>query len=257
LQPQQTSAFLQPQFTAVPTQYTSFNPYQQQAQQEALQAEYQRQQNEWLLQQQQQQQQQLLAQQQQQQQQEEWFRQQQLLQFQQQQQQQQPLVPAVTGFGSNNPFAPAPTPISPVSSPQLNAPQPSVQFNLGGTYSNGTTPSFSSASPQPPQQSLSAPASAPSSSSRGPSRADQDHANLASLFAARTDDGVDSFGNVGALRYGQAQGKPLAAQPTGANNPFYQPQQQQQQQNAYGQQSAFGQQNPYGQQNNDQPFFSV
>lgn len=37
LQPQQTNAFLQQQFTAVPAQYTSFNPYQQQVQQEALQ----------------------------------------------------------------------------------------------------------------------------------------------------------------------------------------------------------------------------
>ncbi|GJE94092.1 ENTH-domain-containing protein [Phanerochaete sordida] len=245
LQPQNTSAFIQPQFTAVPTQFTSFNPYAQQAQQEALQAEYQRQQQEWMLQQQQQQQ--LLAQQQQQQQQEEWFRQQQLLQFQQQQQQQQPLVPAVTGFASNNPFAPAtsPSPMSPAS-PPLSAPQPSVQFNLGGTYSNGTQPSYSSSvSPQPPhpQQSLSAPPSAaPRPGSQGPTRADEQHSQLASLFAQRTDDGVDSFGNVGQLRYG-GQAQKLVGQPTGANhNPFYQQQQQQQQQ--YGQSA-------------EQPFFSI
>ncbi|EKM51338.1 uncharacterized protein PHACADRAFT_263382 [Phanerochaete carnosa HHB-10118-sp] len=251
LQAQNTSAFMQPQFTAVPTQYTSFNPYQQQAQQEALQAEYQRQQQEWMLQQQQQQQQQhLLAQQQQQQQhqqQEEWYRQQQLLQFQQQQQQQQPLVPGITGFGTNNPFAPAtsPPPMS-SASPPLSAPQPSVQFNLGGTYSNGTPPSFSSSvSPQPPQpqQSLSAPPSA-APGSRGPSRTDQEHSQLANLFAQRTDDGVDSFGNVGPLRFGGQAGQ-VTGQPTGANhNPFYQQQQQQQQQQ-------------YGAQNSDQPFFSV
>ena len=33
----QASQFMQPQFTAVPQQFTSFNPYQQQAQQEAMQ----------------------------------------------------------------------------------------------------------------------------------------------------------------------------------------------------------------------------
>lgn len=84
---------MQPQFTA-------FNPYQQQAQaeQEAQQAEFLRQQQLFLLQQQQAQQQQ---------QQEEWMRQQQLMQLQQQQQQQaqqslfaqQPVQLQPTGFG--------------------------------------------------------------------------------------------------------------------------------------------------------------
>ena len=80
---------MQPQFTA-------FNPYQQQAQaeQEAMQAEYLRQQQMFALQQQQAQQQQ--------QQQEEWLRQQQLIQQQQQQQNlfaQQPIALQPTGFG--------------------------------------------------------------------------------------------------------------------------------------------------------------
>jgi epsin len=86
---------MQPQFTA-------FNPYQQQAQaeQEAQQAEFLRQQQMFMLQQQQAQQQQ---------QQEDWLRQQQLLQMQQQQQQQQhqqqnlfaqqPIQLQPTGFG--------------------------------------------------------------------------------------------------------------------------------------------------------------
>ena len=193
------------------------------------------------MQQQQQQQQQQLQQQQQ----EEWFRQQQLLQFQQQQQQQQPLVPAVTGFGSNNPFAA--TSASPISSPPLSAPQPSVQFNLGGTYQNGapssSLSSFTTSPPPQPQQSLSAPASA-APSTRGPSRTDQEHSQLASLFAQRGDDGVDSFGNTGALRYGQQAS--LALQPTGApsHNPFAQLHQQQQPQQQYGQ-------------GGDQPFFSI
>jgi epsin len=119
---------LQPQFTVQP-QVTSFNPYQQQAQQEAmqvstltfsgmtnrldrhLQAEWARQQQEWMVQQQQQQQQQLQLQAQQ----EEWMRhqlaqqqtaQQQALLAQQQQeflaaqaQQQTRIAPQPTAFG--------------------------------------------------------------------------------------------------------------------------------------------------------------
>lgn len=109
-------------------QFTSFNPYLQQAQQQAQQEEFLRQQAEWNAMQQQQaqqeewQRQQMLAQQQAQQQaqQEEWNRQQQAqqqLMFQQQQQAQQqqflmsqqqmqsPLMAQPTGYGSNNPFA--------------------------------------------------------------------------------------------------------------------------------------------------------
>jgi len=77
---------------------------------------------------------------------------------------------------------------------------------------------------------------------RGATRTDQEHSHLANLFANR-DDGQDTFGNLGALRYGQTQAGQLAAQKTGlgANNPFHAVQQQQQQQG----------------QNREQPFFSI
>lgn len=250
LQPQFTQ--LQPQFTQLQPQFTSFNPYAQQAQQEALQAEYLRQQAEWASQQQQAQAQaqaqaqqaqlqQALAQQQAQaQQQEEWARQQQLFQLQQQQQlqiSQQPLAPQPTGFGSNNPFAPA------VSTPNLSAfsqsPSPGsapVSFNLPGTFANGTAPSLSIS---PPPSTQSAPPSAgPGGPKRTATRADQDHAHLANLFANREDDGIDTFGNFGQLRYGQ-QASRFVGNTTGTpNNPFSQQQQHQQA-------------------NNEQPFFSI
>lgn len=197
---------LQPQYTAfqpqqqqfVQPQFTSFNPYQQQAEQEALQAEYMRQQQAFLQQQQQQQQQ------------EEWMRQQQMLQLQQQQQQQQslfapaqPLAPQPTGFGSNNPFAPQaarqPSPYnSSPTSPSSTSGGPS--FNLPGTYdhqsSNMSLSVPSTSSPAPAQQQ------GPGQGGRMPAvktRQDE-NSHLASLFANR-DDGQDTFGNVGALRY--------------------------------------------------------
>ncbi|KAG2368439.1 hypothetical protein BDR07DRAFT_1469057 [Suillus spraguei] len=236
MQPQYT---VQPQYTMQP-QFTSFNPYQQQAQQEAMQAEYLRQQQEWLRQQQEAQAQaQQLAQQAAQ---EEWFRQQQLQA--QQQQQQQALFAQPTGFGSNNPFAPAtsPTPV-PSGTPVNGTSGPS--FNLQGTYSKSSAPSYNSS---PVSSQVSSPSPGVSTSTGagagrgGPSRADQEHAHLANLFANR-DDGQDTFGNIGALRYGHTQAGLLAAQKTGfgtKNNPF-QLQQQQQQQG----------------QNAEQPFFSV
>ncbi|KAI0660166.1 hypothetical protein C8Q70DRAFT_1053387 [Cubamyces menziesii] len=231
---QNQNQFLQPQFTQIQPQFTSFNPYQQQAQQEAMQAEYLRQQQEWQMQQQ--------LQMQQQQQQEEWMRQQQLMQLQQQQQQQQqqflmpqqqPLMPQATGFGSNNPFAPAMS-LSTSSLPSSTGPQTAspVSFNLQGTYSQ-----------QQPQSSQSPPPmshSAPPRQNTMPNvktRADEEHSKLASLFANR-EDGIDTFGNFGALRYGQQAGKFVGQQPTG-HNPFAQQQQQQQQQSS------------------DQPFFSI
>jgi len=250
------SGGLQPQFTMQP-QYTSFNPYQQQMQQEAMQAEYMRQQQEWMQQQQQQQlqaqqqaqqqqqQQQLQAQQQaqlQQQQQEEWMRQQQFMALQQQQQQQQ-LLAQPTGFGSNNPFAPSSSPnlsLSTSSLPHFNqsltsspAPQSSgPAFNLQGTYANGGP-----SSPPPPSQS----APPRQGTINIKTRADDQHAHLAGLFANR-EDGVDTFGNFGQLRYGQ-QANRLIGQPTGqpqsSHNPFSHQQQQQQQQNG------------------EQPFFSI
>lgn len=202
---------LQPQFTQVQPQFTSFNPYQQQAQQEAMQAEYLRQQQEWMRQQQEiqaaaQAQAQLQAQQ------EEWMRQQQLAQMQQQQQQQQqlqlqpqPIMSQPTGFGSNNPFAPAPAmPPMPSFSPQPSNPSPAPQssapvFNLQGTYANSSAPSFSSTSSNP-SPAPRPPATTTPSIGRGQTRADQEHAELASLFENR-EGGQDTFGNVGQLRY--------------------------------------------------------
>ncbi|KAI0781578.1 hypothetical protein BC629DRAFT_1630200 [Irpex lacteus] len=250
---------VQPQFTQVNIvpQFTSFNPYQAQLQQEAMQAEYLRQQQEWQQQQQLQQQQELFAQQQAQQQQEEWMRQQQLLQLQQQQQQQfqqQQLAPQPTGFGSNNPFAAfgsaptnptsqylSPSPQPPLPPPQSTSP---VSFNLQGTYSNSTANLPSQQQQQsfsPPPQAQSAPPT--QQGGKGPTRADQEHAHLANLFANR-DDGIDSFGNFGQLRYGQ-QAARFVNTPTGSvnsHNPFALQQQQQQQQQQGGA---------------DQPFFSI
>ncbi|OSC97001.1 ENTH-domain-containing protein [Trametes coccinea BRFM310] len=233
---QNQSQFLQPQFTQIQPQFTSFNPYQQQAQQEAMQAEYLRQQQEWQMQQQMQAQQ-LQQQQLQQQQQEEWMRQQQMLQLQQQQQQQflmpqQPIMPQATGFGSNNPFAPAMS-LSTSSLPSQTGPQTAspVSFNLQGTYSQQPQSSQS-----PPPMSQSAPPGRQNTVPAVKTRADDEHAKLASLFANR-EDGVDTFGNFGALRYGQAAGKFVGQQQTG-HNPFAQQQQQQQQ-------------------SSEQPFFSI
>jgi epsin len=51
-------------------------------------------------------------------------------------------------------------------------------------------------------ESQSAPTPPPQSTpKRSQTRADQEHAHLASLFAARDGDGIDTFGNIGALRY--------------------------------------------------------
>ncbi|KIM44017.1 hypothetical protein M413DRAFT_68137 [Hebeloma cylindrosporum] len=238
LQPQYT---VQPQFTSMQPQFTSFNPYQQQAQaeQEAAQAEFLRQQQMFQLQQQQAQQQQ---------QQEEWMRQQQLLQMQQQQQQQQqqqnlfapqqqPLFAQPTGFGNNNPFAPAsPSSLSPPPNPaQRNSPA----FNLQGTYDSHSTSHLSSlsSSPQPPSQ----PSSRNQSQRPIAVKTRDDNEALASLFENR-EGGQDTFGNVGALRYGYTDaGKTLVASQTGSShNPFAVQQQQQQQQ-----------------QHNERPFFDI
>ncbi|PFH47050.1 hypothetical protein AMATHDRAFT_68507 [Amanita thiersii Skay4041] len=222
LQPQFTA--VQPQFTAIQPQFTSFNPYQQQAEQQAAQVEYLRQQQAWI----QQQQQESLAQQQQQQQQEEWIRQQQLLQQQQQQQQQnlfmqtQQLSLQPTGFRSNNPFAQPQL----SGTPTIGSPQPSLeqqtqpQFKLQGTYDQHSKQNLSglsvSTSPSLPRQSPR-PINVKTKKELG-----ENEQQLAHLFANR-DDGQDTFGNVGALRFGHTDaGRSLATQRTGAttNNPF-------------------------------------
>lgn len=112
---------------------------------------------------------------------------------------------------------------------------PPPSFNLQGTYennnggnlTNNSTPSGSDygRTPSPSQRPVHV-----------PPRKDE-NAHLASLFANR-DDGQDTFGNVGALRYGQKAGSMVNQGALNqGNNPFARQQQQQQ--------------------SNEQPFFSV
>ncbi|KAK7046775.1 ENTH domain-containing protein [Favolaschia claudopus] len=233
--PPQQQQQLQPQYTMIQPQFTAFNPYQQQAE---MEAEYMRQQQQQaFLQQQQQQQQdewmrQQMLQQQQQQQQDEWMRQQMAAQ-----QQQQQLVPQPTGFGSNNPFAPQQQqPVPPMPSSFSSPTQQPPMFNLQGTYENNSSPqpSYSqSPSPGPPAQQQS-----PGGQNFKVKVNDGNNQHLATLFANR-DDGLDSFGNTGMMRYGHTNaGRAIVAQQGTGHNPFGKPQQQQQQQN-------------------EQPFFNV
>ncbi|KAF9510869.1 hypothetical protein BS47DRAFT_1319393 [Hydnum rufescens UP504] len=244
---------LQPQHTSIQPQFTSFNPYAQQMQQQAMQEEYLRQQAEWNLMQQQQQQlqqqqlqqeewarqqaaleQQALQQQAalQQQQQEEWLRQQaayqQQLQQQQQQQIYQPQLQAqVTSFGSNNPFTfnPQPSAQSPPPMPNFSASTPNLSVN---TFTPRPT-----SEPSPTEANTRA-------NARRPYVDDGRNAQLASIIGNR-EDGLDTFGNIGQLRYGHtgAQTAPLVGQRTGTGvNPF----------------ASFTQQQ---RQPNEQPFFSI
>jgi len=226
---------LQPQFTAMPPQLTSFNPYAQQQQQEAMQQQYAMQQAEWMRQQQEAQaqaQQQALLQQQQ----EEWNRQQQMLAYQQQQQylqaqQMSPIMPQQTSFGSNNPFALTTQGQAMASAPSLSSTTSSSldNFSLPSTFANSPPPAHSSATYSPPPPSTSAP---PMSR---PAKDDGQHAHLAGLIANR-EDGADTFGNTGLLRYGHVNSGRVISQQTGFN-PFAQQQQQQR--------------------SSEQPFFSV
>ncbi|KAI0937491.1 hypothetical protein AcV5_005392 [Taiwanofungus camphoratus] len=235
------STGMQPQFTAMAPQFTSFNPFQQQTQQEIMQAQYMQQQAEWMHQQQAfQQAQELQALQQAklaQAQQEEWLRQQQLLQA----QQTQSILaqPTAAHIGSNNPFAPAASQSAPPLSRDAASAGPqstgSVSFNLTGSYANRD--SSASAPPGPRQQQQQ---QQQQQMTGRVSRADQEHAHLANLFASRgAADGIDTFGNVGQLRFMSTQAGRLVAQKTGApnHNPFLQ-------------------QNPTSQQS-DQPFFQL
>ncbi|GAA5940294.1 epsin [Sporobolomyces koalae] len=256
------------------TGWASFNPYA--AQQQAQMEEYMRQQQLMELQRQQQEQQMMYAQQQQaamqaqyaqQQAYEEHMRQQQMLYAQQlaQQQQQQPppqaLQPQATGFGANNPFAafapspsPAPAP-APVPQREPSPPPP---------------PQPQQVAPQPQQQQPQR---------TGPRfRADGDakHGELAKMLAGGREDGLDTFGNVGASRVpvwqqktGQQQaqqfggGGAVVPQMTGLakSNPFgnyagnYKAPTQFNQPTGYG--NANGNANGQTQQNNDQPFFTI
>ncbi|RSH88772.1 hypothetical protein EHS25_003000 [Saitozyma podzolica] len=204
-------------------QYTSYNPFHAQMlaqqQQQAQQEEFMRQQ---------------MAMQEQQRQQEEWARQQFLAQ------QQQSLLAQPTGYGSNNPFAPG----GGLSAQQTSTPQPATSSFLPVPVVSQQAPS-----PQPQQQQQQQRPIEPQQTAKpfqaAPPKDDGDHAGLAALLARGREDGLDTFGNVGALRIpvGSAfhQSNRMAVQQTGAggfgaNNPFGQPQQQKQA---------------------DQPFFSV
>ncbi|KAL7006593.1 hypothetical protein EMMF5_003759 [Cystobasidiomycetes sp. EMM_F5] len=187
-----------------PTGFASFNPYA--AQQQQQQEEWMRQQQMLEMQRQMELQAQMQAAaqaqaeqdaynamlQQQALQQQQMLYQQQLAAQQMQMQQPAPLVPQTTSIGSNNPFA-------------AFAPKPST----------------SPAPPMPVQPT-------PTPQAVKPPRDDGKHAHLASLLGNR-DDGVDTFGNVGALRYGRNAG----------TNPFQRQQQQQQQQQQQNQQPLF------------------
>jgi epsin len=105
---------------------------------------------------------------------------------------------------SNNPFAITTSPASPVSSPQQPAQSSLSNFSLPSTYESHEPPPRRDYATPPQSQSQPQPSPAPSprpTPQRSQTRADQEHAHLASLFAARDGDGVDTFGNVGALRY--------------------------------------------------------
>jgi epsin len=188
LQPQVTS--LPPQMTTASyapalqqAQFTAFDPYAQQAQYEAmLQAEYMRQQAEAAEQQQQQ-----------------YYLQLQVAQYQAAQvPQQAPLVPQKTAFGSNNPFATnnpfgQPTTPSPVPTPQL------PPFT-SPARSDTSTPALVQGRPA---SSASISSRASSLPPRTPVSARASDALSAVLASAGTG-GVDTFGNVGSLRYGSS-----------------------------------------------------
>jgi len=173
--------------SAVQTQFTAFDPYAQQAQYEAmLQAAYARQQAEAA----EQQQQQYYALQ---------FQAAQLQATQLQAYQQPALVPQKTAFGSNNPFAsdnfygqptssPVPTPQLPHSTPPVPSARSTPALVQGRPLSSASV--SSGASSLPPRTPIS-------------SRADA----LSNVLASAGPGGIDTFGNVGSLRYGSAFGR--------------------------------------------------
>lgn len=149
-------------------------------------------------------------------------------------------------YSSNNPFAPSVSPASVSPAPSgANGTSNGPVFNLQGTFASSNAPSYTST--PPPASTSSTPSRADTAStgipSKGPTRTDQEHSHLATLLANR-DDGQDTFGNVGMLRYGYTQAGRSAAQKVsggGVNNPFAQANQQQ----------------PQSGHNNEQPFFSI
>lgn len=164
-------------------------------------------------------------------QQEEWMRQQAALQA----QAQQVLMPQPTStrIGSNNPFAPAPQSAPPMQQSFSSSPSPNdpVSFNLTGTYANRNSSYLRSQSqPSYERRAVSEAGTSAAGPAGRPLRTGTDgqHAKLASLFAARGEDGVDTFGNTGNLRFVATQAGRVVAQQTGlgSHNPFTQQQQQ-------------------------------
>lgn len=105
---------------------------------------------------------------------------------------------------SNNPFAPTSS-TSPQPSLNNNRPQPS--FNLGGTYDSHSPSNLSNLSSPPGGGGpRTTPSPQPGGGGQGrvnvktKTELNANEAHLASLFANR-DDGQDTFGNIGALRY--------------------------------------------------------
>lgn len=177
---------------------------------------------------------------------EDYMRQQQMMYMQQQQQQpnQQPIQAQPTGFGANNPFAA----FAPQASPSPAPPPPQQEPASNGfesSYRPEPAPAPAPVQEQQPQRT---------GGGRYKTGGDERHSELARMLAGGREDGLDTFGNVGATRVpvwqqktGQGQG-PMMPQTTGLAkplNPFgtgvttYRPQQfnqptgqqQQQQQN--------------------------
>ncbi|OWZ71104.1 hypothetical protein AYX14_03463 [Cryptococcus neoformans] len=215
-------------------QYTSYNPFYAQMQEQQMQ---QQQQEEYMRQQ--------MALQEQQRQQQEWIQQQQYLQ-----QQHTSLLAQPTGYGSNNPFAPS---LGTQQTGQIPSPQPQPQQPSFLPVPNVTAQSQSSA-PQaqmPEQQPLEPQATARPAWTPQTKTNDGEHGQLASLLARGREDGLDTFGNMGNLRIPVGStfhnSNRVAVQQTGAgglgaNNPFGQRQAQQGQQQG---------------QSSEQPFFSI
>lgn len=140
--------------------------------------------------------------------------------------------PISTRIGSNNPFARAPQSAPPMQQTFSSSPPPTgpVSFNLTGTYTNRDSSLFRS-QPSYERRAASEAGTFAANSAAQPVRTGTDgqHAKLASLFAARGEDGVDTFGNAGNLRFVATEAGRVVAQKTGfsSNNPFAQQQHQQ------------------------------
>lgn len=213
-------------------QYTSYNPFYAQMQEQQMQ---QQQQEEYMRQQ--------MALQEQQRQQQEWIQQQQYLQ-----QQHTSLLAQPTGYGSNNPFAPS---LGSQQTGQISSPQPQQPSFLPVPNVTAQSQSPAPQAQMPEQQPLEPQATARPAWTPQTKTNDVEHGQLASLLARGREDGLDTFGNMGNLRIPVGStfhnSNRIAMQQTGAgglgaNNPFGQKQAQQGQQQG---------------QSREQPFFSI